>query len=172
MYAVVKRPCIHGEEAQYLEIIKAEESSECIVSITVKKWPEGNIETRGVNPTLLCAHNLPFDRRTPDKGPVDNFTALYMTNRRELFSIKYDGKKALLEILNFDKAKKLYQGLSQKLLPDNYVFDPAAYQAEAKNINQANTDLRASEKRKAEELEEYKKGSALYVQSGSSLGTG
>lgn len=171
MYAVIKMPCISNGPARFLEIIKTDEASWCKVPITAEKWP-GNIETRGPNPALLCAHNLPFDRRSVDWRikPTGGFSALYMNSGRELFSIVYNGKRALLKILDIDKAKNLYQELPQKLLPENYVFDPAAHQAEAKNINQANSDAKEREKERAEELEEYKQNSALYVKRGSSLG--
>ena len=169
MYAVVKLPCIHGELAQYLEVITAEESSECIVKVTAEEWPEGNIETRGVNLTLLCAHNLPFDRRTPDKGPVESFIALYMTVERQLFSIEYDGKKAVLKVLDFDTAKKLYQELPQKLLPIDYLFNLETFQRNAR-LDKVNAESqRDAEVQVEKELEEYKRGSALYVKNGSSL---
>jgi len=174
MYAVVKHHCVSNGPARVVEIITTDKASWCIIQITAEKFPEGDLETRGLRSTLVCAHDLPFDRKSVDWKikPVESFTALYMTNGRELFSIKYDGKKAVLEILNFDKARKLYQELPQKLLPENYIFDPATFQRNARIDRKNAGDQKDTEAQEREKHEEYKKSSALYVQSGSSLGVG
>ena len=171
MYAIVKQHCISNGPAMYLDIVSTDEASWCLIPITAERFPIGNIETRGVNLTVLCAHNLPFNRRSADWKikPAENFTALYMTNGRELFSIKYDGKKAVLTILDVDGAEKLYQELPQKLLPGNYIFDPATYKVQVKRDQENSDSRKAAEKEAQERDEEYKKNSALYVESGSSL---
>ena len=149
MYVVIKQYCISGGPCQVLDIISVDKPNEYMIPITAGKWP-GGIETKGIEPAQLTAYSLDFpivDRNLRAK----KFKALYQTHGKEFYSIKYDGKKAVLNVLDMSKAQKLYRELPQKALPANLLFDYAAYQVEMENINRDNDSMKEMEKEAAKE---------------------
>ena len=166
MFTVIKQYCISTGPAQVLDIISADNPNEYMVPIAAEKLP-GRVETRGVNPVLICAHNLPFDRGNRALL-AERFTALYRADE-QFFSISYGGKKAALNILSTGKAHGLYKKMSHKMLPETFLFNFESYK-DGLIRNQVISDERnIAEQEDREAGEGYRKNSALFVSPGSSL---
>ena len=154
MFAVISQCCISNGVARALDIVSTDQPSHCVVPITAENWPRG-IETRGANHALICAHDLPFDRRDVTLK-AETFTALYRGS--EFFSISCSGEKAVLKILDIDQASKVYDGLPKKLFSSLSLFDPAAYKAGLERDRRNNEVQKEIERGKQKAIEESKKG--------------
>jgi len=151
MYSVVKKYCIYQGPCFIGDVLEVQ-PVEYMVEIISQKMPKANIITRGLHPSLVTAHNLPFDRRINSFS--DDFIMLYVScerDPREFWSITVTkGKKAVLKVLSIEKAKQLFDKLPKKLCSQTFLFNPELFKHQVDMNNQMNSDAKKQRKRERE----------------------
>ena len=155
MKALCKQNCFNGGIAEVGDIIKVENLNEYLVKIE-GKLPKCSIETRGPEPALVCAHNLPFPKCKHETA-ADDFEMLYRSHEKspvEFWSITVtEGTKAVLKVLSLEAAAKLFDKLPQKLTDRNYLFSFDVFKRQQEQLQKSNSDFKQSERERIEAAE-------------------
>ena len=160
MKAICKQYCFFGGIAEVGDIVEANKPSQYVIKLT-GPLPKCNIETRGIDHSLVCGHNLEFPKCKPETA-CNDFEMLYRGSDNlnpTFWSVTVtEGSKAVLKVLSLDVAQKLYDELPSKLSDRNYLFSPEAYKLSAEYLNQANASLKKAERERLGDVKPSRQG--------------
>ena len=160
MYAIAKHNCFNSGIAEVGDCVEANKPSQYVIKLT-GSLPKCNIETRGIDHSLVCAHSLPFPKQKPETS-CDDFIMLYRGSDNlnpAFWSVEVSkGEKAVLKTLSIEAAAKLYDELPQRLSDKNYLFAPGVFKRQQEQLQKSNSDFKESEKQRIKDAERAKEG--------------
>ncbi len=124
MHTVAIRYCISEGPCMILDVIDVSKINEHMAKLSVKSMPEGNILTRGVDCSVVCAHDINFnlwDLNYRERA-VEEFVALYRTTLFKFFTVTMEKNKAVLNKIDIELARKVFDDLPLKIFSTAYVF--------------------------------------------------
>ncbi len=161
MYFIAQKYCFFSGILQVSDVCKAEKKpNEYVIEIN-GTLPKSEIQTRGISPAIICAHNLPFEKRKVGAA-FNDFTVLYTNPDKsfvsEFWTITVIKGKAMLKIISIKDAERLYDQLPKKIQNRNFLFSPEAYKRDVKSTADANRNLKEAEKERIKAAEKAAKG--------------